>query len=598
MYPLGGVMKINKKEIFLLVILLSIFLFQSVVTLKNTNLAFDDPYSITMGYYFLKHMDTSMFVLHPPLSYILAGFPLLFMDIEMPYSYNECKDIGFYPCAQDMFFNSNNDPEKIGIYSRIPFIFISLLLGLLLFFFSKELYGTKAAFFSLALYVFSPTILGFNTHVFNDSLLTFFIFSTVYLLWKLLAQGYTRTRLILIGISVGLALASKFTAFLLFPTIILLFLIKIFQYKKNRTRILKKFTIKFILILLISFIVLYSTYFFSFGTIAESIPSRNVELIDHSIEDKFGKESLNYKLIDFFVHDLKIPMPECLAGVAGQFYMESTSGVKVTYLNGEIYSGGKWYYLFEVLLIKTPISLIIFFLIALFFLIKKGLRKFKSQFIVLLPILVFLGIHFTRSNYNNGLRYILPIVPFIFVFSSSILNMRLKKKRSDILFKTLISMLLIWYMLSAVFIMPNYMAYFNEFIGGPENGHNYLLGANLDQGQDLKKLNNYLKENNIGTIKLSYHGMFDPSYFNISYEPLPMEYYLPWAPEYRHPSYRPYEHPEDYKEDCLKKQGIIAISVTNLHNVFLFNKSCFNWLGDYEPIKKIGYTIHVYDITD
>ena len=588
-------MKINKKEIFLLVVLLSAFLFQSAVTLKNTNLAFDDPYAITTGYYFLKHMDTSMFVLHPPLSYILGGFPLLFLDIEMPYSYDECKNIGFYPCAQEFFFNSDNDPERMGIYARIPFIFISLLLGLLLFFFSKELYGSKAAFFSLALYVFSPTILGFNTHAFNDLLLTLFIFSTIYLLWKLLAQGYTKTRLILIGISVGLAIASKFTAALLFPIIILLFSIKIFQHKKNRRKILKKFAVKFVLILLISFIVLYSTYFFSFGTVADSIPARNAQLIDSTIGGKFGEESLSYKLINFAVHDLKIPMPGAFAGVAGQFYMESTSGVKVTYLNGEVYSGGRWYYLLEVLLIKTPLPLIIFFFTALFFLITNP-KKFKREFIVLLPILVFLGIHFTRSNYNNGLRYILPIIPFIFMFSSGILNIRLKKSIHNILFKVLIGILLSWYILSAIFVMPNYLAYFNEFIGGPENGHNYLLGANLDQGQDLKKLSDYLKENNIGTIKLSYHGMFDPSYFNISYEPLPMEYYLPWAPEYRHPGYKPYEHPEEYIEDCSKKEGIIAISVTNLHNVFLFNKSCFNWLSDYEPIKKIGYTIHVYDV--
>ena len=588
-------MKINKKEIFFLTVILAIFLFQSAVTLKNTNLAFDDPFAITTGYYFLKYMDTSMYVLHPPLSYILGAFPLLFLDIEMPYSYDECKNIGFYPCAQEFFFNSANDPEKMGIYARIPFIFISLLLGLLLFLFSKELYGTKAAFFSLTLYSFSPTILGFNTHAFNDLLLGLFIFSTIYLLWKLLAQGYTRTRLILLGISVGLAIASKFTAALLFPIIILLFLIKIFQHKNDRKRILKKFTIKFVLILLISFIVLYSTYFFSFGSIAESIPERNAKLIDSSIEEKFGKESLNYKLVHFLVYDLKIPMPGCFAGVAGQFYMQSTSA-KITYLNGEIYTGGRWYYIPEVLLIKTPIPLIIFFLAALFFLITNP-KNLKREFIVLLPIIVFLGIHFTRSNYNNGLRYILPIIPFLFMFSSGILNIRLKKSIHSILFKVLTGALLSWYILSAVFVMPDYMAYFNEFIGGPKNGHNYLLGGNLDQGQDLKKLNDYLKENDIGAIKLSYHGMFDPSYFNISYEPLPMEYYLPWAPEYRPAGYKPYERPEDYKEDCSKKQGIIAISVSNLHSALLINKSCFNWLSDYEPIKRIGYTIHVYNIT-
>jgi len=71
-------MKINKKEILILVFLLSVFLFQSLVVSKNTNLVFDEPGTLTVSYYFVKYKDTSMSVLHPPLGYILAGLPLLF----------------------------------------------------------------------------------------------------------------------------------------------------------------------------------------------------------------------------------------------------------------------------------------------------------------------------------------------------------------------------------------------------------------------------------------------------------------------------------------------------------------------------------------
>ena len=156
-----------------------------------------------------------------------------------------------------------------------------------------------------------------------------------------------------------------------------------------------------------------------------------------------------------------------------------------------------------------------------------------------------------------------------------------------------IGLLIFWYVLSAIFIMPNYMAYFNELIGGPDNGHHYLLAANLDMGQDLKSLNKYLKSSNIGPIKLSYHGSFDPLYYNISYEPLPMESYIAWVP-----GFSPDGPSKDYKEDCSKKYGIIAISVNNLHNYHLINKSCFNWLYDYSPIKKIGYSIYVYNVTN
>ena len=91
-------------------------------------------------------------------------------------------------------------------------------------------------------------------------------------------------------------------------------------------------------------------------------------------------------------------------------------------------------------------------------------------------------------------------------------------------------------------------------------------------------------------IKLSYHGAMDPAYYNISYDPLPMEQYIPWAPGFE-------QNNPNYKEDCSKKYGIIAISVSNLHNYHLINQSCFSWLENYAPIKRIGYTIFVYNIT-
>jgi len=583
-------MKIYKWELFIIIILLSLFLFQSLITLRTTNQVFDEPAFITVGYYFVKFIDTSLFILHPPLSYILAGFPLLFLDIKMPYSYEECSDIGHYQCGQYFMFKSHNDPEKIGVYSRLPFIFISILLGLLLFFFSKELYGTRAGYFALTLYSFSPAILGFNTLVRTDLLVSFFIFGTIYLLWKLIMQGYTKTRLILVGISLGLALASKYTAIFLIPVIVLLFLIKAFQNKSNIKKSLKKFLIRCLIILVIGFIILNSIYFFSFDTIADSIPKRNIIFLDSLIDKNFVNGSLSYRLSIFLIHDLIIPIPEYWMGIAVQSYIGSAK-MKQNYLNGEIYNGGKWNYFFEVLILKSPIPLIVFFIMSLTFFLKYTHKGFINEMFILLPIIVFFGI-FLPSNLNLGLRHILPIMPFIFLFSSRILNIRFEKRTYSILFGIFIGVLLLWYILSAIFIMPHYMAYFNEFIGGPENGHKYLLSTNLDAGQDLKNLNRYLKNNNINNIKLSYHGSFDPSYFNISYEPLPMEYYIPWVP-----GFSSNEPSQNYKENCSKKYGIIAISISNLHNFHLINQSCFNWLKEFEPIKKIGYTIYVYNIT-
>lgn len=579
-------MTIDKKIILPVIIIL--FLIQSFVTLKSTSLTFDDPAIMTIGYYFWQYKDTSLHIFHPTLSFLLGGFPMLFFDVKMPYSYKECEDKGIYRCADDLMFRAGNDAEALGFYSRIPFIIASLFLGLLIFLFARELYGTKAGVLALALYSFSPTILAYNTIIFTDLMVALFIFSTMYFLWKLILQGYTATRLTATGVSLGLALASKFTAAMLIPLIVFILLVKIFK-SKNKKNQLKIFSIYFILILLLGFVVLHATYFFDINTIANSVPERNIKDIESYLNERFAEESFGKKIANFLVYDLKIPMPVYAAGFFGQNLIQSQK-LRKSYLNGEIYSGGKWYYFFEVLLIKTPIPLLLFFIASLFFSIKSFNKELINNLFMIIPIIVFFSI-FISVNFNLGLRHMLTITPFMFVFSSKIVNIKFKNNIHHLTSKIVIVLLLVWYIISALIVMPDYTAYFNEFVG-INNGHKYLLSSNLDQGQDLKRLAEYIKSNNIGMVKLSYHGTFDPSYYNISYELLPMESYIAWGP-----GYTLYDPPESYKENCSKKYGILAISVSNLHSFNLKNESCFNWLNSYKPIARIGYTIYVYNVT-
>lgn len=560
-------------------VLLSIFLAQSLYALANNNLVIDEPAYIAVGYYFVRYVDTSMVVLHPPLAILLSGFPLLFTHVNLPYDYEKCTDLGFYQCAQDFFFESGNDAEKIGIYARMPFLILSVLLGLLLFLFAEELYGTKAAYLALVLYAFSPTILSYNTIVFTDFLIAFFVFASIYFFWKLLT-GYSRTRLILTGIFFGLAMASKFTAIFLLPIFIILFTAKAHKDRKF-SKLLKNYAKQFFLILIIGIAILYATYFFSFGTISESIPKRYVRSMQSAM-DSLDKDGFSYKISSFLVNDLKMPMPQYLAGFAGQYQVESSKR-KQGYLNGEIYYGGKWYYFPEILLIKNPIPLLILFAVGSYASIKQFRKNMMNELFIWLPI-IFFSVPFIAANFNLGLRHILPIFPFLFMISSRTLNLRLYETKQ--LFKVFVFILIAWYIAAALLVMPHYAAYFNELVE-PKNGHKYLLSSNLDMGQDLKGLRNYLRENNIGKIKLAYHGAFDPEYYNTSYEPLPMESYIPWAPNFGL---------EEYKEDCSKKYGIIAISVSNLHGYNLINESCFKWLDEYKPIKSIGHTIFVYDV--
>ena len=50
----------------------------------------------------------------------------------------------------------------------------------------------------------------------------------------------------------------------------------------------------------------------------------------------------------------------------------------------------------------------------------------------------------------------------------------------------------LWMVGSIVWILPHYLSYFNEFVGGPAKGYYYLIDSNIDWGQDLIRLHEYL----------------------------------------------------------------------------------------------------------
>jgi hypothetical protein len=133
-------------------------------------------------------------------------------------------------------------------------------------------------------------------------------------------------------------------------------------------------------------------------------------------------------------------------------------------------------------------------------------------------------------------------------------------------------------------IAPHQLAYFNESVGGPEQGYRYLSDSNLDWGQDLKGLKAYIEREKLPIIYLSYFGTAPPAYYGIRYQDVASKGRLTQPPLDRVPENAP--------------RKILAISVYNLHDVSNAGDARFRWLWTRRPIAKIGYSIFVYDLTN
>jgi hypothetical protein len=50
---------------------------------------------------------------------------------------------------------------------------------------------------------------------------------------------------------------------------------------------------------------------------------------------------------------------------------------------------------------------------------------------------------------------------------------------------------------SVLRVHPNYLGYFNELAGGPSGGWRYLVDSNLDWGQDLRALKQWMDDHGV-----------------------------------------------------------------------------------------------------
>jgi hypothetical protein len=142
------------------------------------------------------------------------------------------------------------------------------------------------------------------------------------------------------------------------------------------------------------------------------------------------------------------------------------------------------------------------------------------------------------------------------------------------------ALLLAWYAYESLSIYPHYLAYFNQMIGGPRNGHLYLVDSNLDWGQDLKGLKEYMVREGVSRVKLSYFGTADPGQYGIDYDALP-SFLVPEAWE---------------GSLSLKKGDVLAVSATNLYPLYVDLGPLAAYLLNSAPKDRIGYSIFIYEL--
>jgi len=540
-------MSTSKVALLGAIFLLLLFVAQGIFFVRANSQTIDEAMHIAAGYSYLAKRDFRIEPQNPPLIKEFLTLPL-FLGYRLPFNPDPqyWRDGDGYLIGLDLVYKSPLPADRVLALSRFPNLFLGGILVALAGWWAYRLWGIRPALLALALASFEPNLVAHSSLVTTDIGVTLFLLLTVYLLWEYL-NSPKWWLLAATGISTGMALLSKFSAVLLIPMMALIIIgslligsepYVLLPLKQNRNGARRKFlqaTAVLSLVILVALLTIPPAYFF---------------------------RGFQPWLVGFY-----------------RFLNLAQEGSPAFFF-GE-YSWHKWWSYFPVaFLIKTPVgSLVLITMSLVFYRAGSPLGYRQALFLVLPVILIFLAM--TQAKTNIGLRHILPTYPFLFVLASRLATIRLGRTW---LAPLLISTLVFVTALSSLRIVPHQLAYFNEFVGGPEQGYRYLSDSNLDWGQDLKGLKAYIEKEKLPIIYLSYFGTAPPSYYGIRYQYVPGKGNLESRP------------PSD--KVSAETPRFLAISVYNLQDVSRPHDPLFRWLWARQPVAKIGYSIFIYDLTN
>lgn len=387
------------------------------------------------------------------------------------------------------------------VRARLVMALLTLLTALLIYQVALRLLEPVAALAALTLFCFHPMVLAHGAVVTTDS-----GFSLAFLATLVAAARFFRdpdwTSTGALGLVLGLALLAKFTALLLPPLLLAGALILQFtrlfpdigwrgQSSAARWRLVAAASA-------LALVVVDAGYLFQ---------GIGQPLAGHT----FTHPLLQY-LSGTFIGRIPLPLPgDFISGFDLQH--EQSANMFAGYFMGNVTHDGWWYYYPVALFLKAPIAFSLLMVALLVAIATRRLPLTPSLTAALGVPIVGTVLFSVLTGINIGVRYLLFLVPFLCMAIAHLWCAAGARQHLRAL-----SLCLAGYAFSVAVCHPNYIGYFSEIVGGSTQGHKYLADSNLDWGQDLIRLRDYMREQRIESVALSNFGLVDARVYGIDHK--------------------------------------------------------------------------------
>lgn len=531
----------------------------------------DSPVHITAGMEWLQHGSHRIHAENPPLARIAVGLGPHLRGHELPDSgtaYQRGTEVLYM--GEDYLGNLTS--ARLG---QLAFFLLGIFLVWL---WTSRVAGARAAFLAAATYCTLPPVVGHAGLATTDV-----TFNTMFTLAMMTFVGWlqapTFKRSVVMGLGVGLALATKYSTLVFFPPAVAVTLLLWLVLRPREVPIpWRAWFLGAVAIAVLSPLVVWGSFLFDVGKLDDNPKAAQV------IEQCFPDEEGVGRRVTEWVAQTNVPAPDGVFGFL-VLYAHTKMGHPAYALERKS-QRGFWYFYPLAVIVKTPLAFLLLLMAATIAALRRarsvGWRYFGPSASGVAILISLMG-----SSICIGLRHGLVVYPLFAVGLGLGIDALLRSTAGTGRRAATIAVggLVLWLVALVPRTFPDYIAWFNP-LAGDEPGR-VLVDSDLDWGQDAFQLRDYFEGRDVEELQIAYFG--NVRICEIGLPP------LRWLPPHKPVTgwlavsemyYRDHWH-KVYDDPCERWGGR-----------YDRRPGGYAWLREHEPVARAGESIRIYHIPE
>lgn len=514
----------------------------------------DEAVYVVAGLSYWRTGDFRLNPEHPPLLKELMALPLLAQGATFNPDVPDWNGASQWDIAPQVLYQNVRPGADLLLSARLVNVLMTLALIVAAAWLSWCTFGQSAACLTLVLLAVEPNVLA------NGHLATTDIGYTLALLGSLISFGWwmerpTWRRACLAAICFSLALLTRFNALILVGLLPMLY-VTVRLVRRGHWRLPAATLWQTAAMFAVTAVVMtWLAYGFEVRPLNQP-------------QDEPARRVLSAApAINAWLEKTPLPSMSYISGLL--FQVDHNRAGQWGYLFGAESHNGWWLYFVVALAVKLTIGFVLLAAIGMITAVRK--KKFGPEapvfsiWYVAVAAVVILTSSFS-SQLPLGVRYVLPVIVLLGVVAGAAVHLHIRRRWVG----ASVALLVVAHIVSVGRYFPHWLPYANEAFGGAPALDRHLIDSNLDWGQDLPLVRDYLRQ----------HGITDYSFRAFSTAP---------AQAYRLVER---EIPTDAETAVQPFRGVIVIG----KSVLYYPTSQYNWLKRLTPTAVLGYSTNVYDL--